>query len=71
MHKSRILKAATAKLIGDRDVALANAHIYLESAQAIGEHSDIVESFLNEIEKAAHAQDKLDMINQIIESDLS
>ena len=71
MHKNRILKAAVAKLTGDREIALANAHIYLESPQAIGEHSDIVESFLSEISKAAEAQDKLDMINRIQLSDLS
>lgn len=65
MHKTLILKAATAKLVGDRDIALANAQIYLDSSTAIGEHSGIIESFLEEIAKAAHAQDMLDMINEL------
>ena len=63
--KKLILKAATAKLTGDRDMAIANAQIYLNSPQAIGEHSGIIESFLEEIQKAAHAQDMLDMINDL------
>ena len=40
----------------------ANVEIYLNNSIGIGEHSDIIETIEKEVEKLAHAADKIEAI---------
>ena len=65
-----LLKALKKKIEGDLAVAKANVLIYKETSVGIGEHSEIVQSLEMEVSKAASAQDKLKMVDILLnESD--
>ena len=60
-----IREALKAKYTGDLAEAEANIRIYLRNSAGIGEHSDIIGAINEQVEKAVHAQEKLDYINNL------
>lgn len=65
MHKTDILNAAEKALEADYLKAVANAKVYLENPVGIGEHVDVVEGFLELVERAATAKDNLDLVRSL------
>ena len=61
-----LLNALKKKIEGDLAVAKANVLIYKETSVGIGEHSEIVQSLEMEVTKAASAQDKLKMVDILL-----
>ena len=61
-----LLKALKKNIEGDLAVAKANVLIYKETSVGIGEHSEIVQSLEMEVTKAASAQDKLKMVDILL-----
>ena len=57
-----LFEALIAKLEGEIEVAKANIKVYERNSVGIGEHGDIVETIEKEVEKIAHAQDKIEAI---------
>ena len=63
MTKKELMNKATIKHFeSERDVAEANAQIYLDKPTGIGEHSNVVQEFAIQVKKAAEAQDALSMV---------
>ena len=58
-----LFKALVAKLEGEIEVSKANIKVYERNPVGIGEHIDIVETIEKEVEKIAHAHDKIEAIN--------
>jgi hypothetical protein len=52
---------------GEIAKANANIEIYMRKSVGIGEHPDIISAIDSEIEKAAHAQEKLEYVEELIE----
>ena len=52
---------------GEIAIANANIEVYLRKPVGIGEHPDIIAAIDCEIEKAAHAQEKLEYVEGLIE----
>jgi hypothetical protein len=50
---------------GEIAKANANIEVYLSKPVGIGEHPDIIAAIDSEIEKAAHAQEKLEYVDQL------
>ena len=44
--------------------AQANIEVYLKNPAGIGEHPDLVSSIDEQIDKMAHAEDKLEILNK-------
>ena len=67
----QLLIAALAQARGQLEVHKANIQVYLTMPAGIGEHSDITEAVIAELNKLAAAQDRLDMIEKYfpVESD--
>jgi len=65
MNQGIIREALKAKYVGDLAEAEANIRIYLSNPAGIGEHSDIIGAINEQVEKAVHAQEKLDYINSL------
>ena len=59
-----LLEALVKKLEGDIEVHKANVMVYVKNPAGIGEHSDIVEAVLAEMEKIAQWQDILDVVDE-------
>ena len=59
-----LLKALCKKLEGDIAVAWANVKAYERNVVGIGEHPEIVQAIETEVEKIAHAEDKLEAIRK-------
>lgn len=57
-----LFEALIAKLEGEIEVAKANIKVYERNSVGIGEHGDIVETIEKEVEKIAHAHDKIEAI---------
>ena len=57
-----ILEALEARFQAQVSEAEATIKIYLENSVGIGEHPDILAAIDSEIEKAAHAQEKLEYV---------
>jgi len=51
------------------EIARANANIevYMRDPVGIGEHPDIIAAIDSEIEKAAHAQEKLEYVEDLVD----
>ena len=64
-----LLQALAKKLEGDIAVAKANIRTYTERSVGIGEHPELVQSIETEVAKAAEAQDRLNMVNNILAGD--
>ena len=58
-----IIEAAKKQAEGEMAVHRANIEVYKTMPAGIGEHSDIVEAVIAELDKMAAAYDRLEMIN--------
>ena len=59
-----IILAAKKQAEGELAVHQANIEVYKTMPAGIGEHSDITEAVIAELDKLASAQDRLDMIEK-------
>ena len=59
-----LLQAARAHAEGEVAVHKANILVYQTMPAGIGEHSDITEAVIAELDKLAAADDRLEMINK-------
>jgi len=63
----QIIIAAKKQAEGELEVHKANIQVYQTMPAGIGEHSDIVEAVIAELDKMAAAQDRIDMIEKYFE----
>ena len=61
-----IIEAARKQAEGEVAVHLANIKVYQTMPAGIGEHSDVTEAVISELDKLAAADDRLEMINKYI-----
>ena len=59
-----LIQAAKKQAEGEIAVHLANIEVYKTMPAGIGEHSDVTEAVISELDKLAAAQDRLDMIEK-------
>ena len=59
-----IIAAAKKQAEGEIAVHLANIKVYQTMPAGIGEHSDVTEAVMAELDKLAAADDRLEMINK-------
>ena len=59
-----ILEAARKQAEGEIAVHKTNIKVYQTMPAGIGEHSDIVEAVMAELDKLAAADDRLEMLNK-------
>ena len=59
-----LLEALCKKLEGEIAMAHANIKTYERNSIGIGEHPEIVQAIETEVEKIAHAEDKLEAIRK-------
>ena len=64
-----IIEAAKKQAEGEVAVHLANIKVYQTMPAGIGEHSDITEAVIEELNKLAAADDRLEMINKYFQDD--
>ena len=64
----QIIIAAKKQAEGELEVHKANIQVYQTMPAGIGEHSDIVEAVIAELDKMAAAQDRIDMIEKYFEN---
>ena len=64
-----IMEAAKKQAEGEVAVHIANIKVYQTMPAGIGEHSDITEAVIEELNKLATADDRLEMINKYFNSD--
>ena len=63
--KEQIKDALILGFQGEIAKANANIEVYLQKPVGIGEHPDIIAAIDSEVEKAAHAQEKLEYVDQL------
>ena len=66
-----IIEAAKKQAEGEIAVQLANIKVYQTMHAGIGEHSDITEAVIAELDKLSAADDRLEMINKYFTKDKS
>ena len=64
-----IIEAAKKQAEGEVAVHKANIEVYKTMPAGIGEHSDITEAVIAELDKLAAAHDRLDMIEKFFQKD--
>ena len=64
-----LMLAAKAQAEGEVAVHKANIEVYKTMPAGIGEHSDITEAVIAELDKLAAAHDRLDMIEKFFQKD--
>ena len=64
-----ILEAAKKQAEGEVAVHIANNKVYQTMPAGIGEHSDITEAVIAELDKLASADDRLEMLNKYFNKD--
>ena len=62
--KEQLVKAARMHAEGELERAKTNIMVYMKNATGIGEHSDIVEAIQEELDKMAHAEDRIEMLEK-------
>jgi len=62
----QILMAARKQAEGELEVHKANIAVYQTMPAGIGEHSDIVEAVMAELDKMAAANDRIEMIDKYL-----
>ncbi len=62
----QILMAAKKQAEGELEVHKTNIAVYQTMPAGIGEHSDIVEAVMAELDKMAAAHDRLEMIDKYL-----
>jgi|TARA_R100001509_G_scaffold127586_3_gene80940 hypothetical protein len=60
--RSRMYEATKEHLRGQREKHIANAEVMLSNPVGIGEHSDVIESIVKELEQVAHYDDMLNAL---------
>ena len=66
-----IIEAAKKQAEGEIAVHIANIKVYQTMPAGIGEHSDITEAVIAELDKLSAADDRLEMINKYFTKDKS
>ena len=64
-----LINAAKKQAEGEIAVHIANIKVYQTMPAGIGEHSDITEAVIEELNKLAAANDRLEMIQKYFESE--
>ena len=64
-----IIEAARKQAEGEIAVHIANIKVYQTMPAGIGEHSDITEAVIAELDKLAAADDRLEMINKYFDNE--
>ena len=59
-----LIEAALKQAEGELAVHRANIEVYRTMPAGIGEHSDVTEAVIEELNKLASAQDRIDMIEK-------
>ena len=59
-----ILEAAKKQAEGEVSVHIANIKVYQTMPAGIGEHSDVTEAVIAELDKLAAADDRLELLNK-------
>tara|TARA_B100000035_G_scaffold312984_1_gene325653 strand:- start:238 stop:474 length:237 start_codon:yes stop_codon:yes gene_type:complete len=59
-----IIEAARKQAEGEVAVHIANIKVYQTMPAGIGEHSDVTEAVIDELNKLAEADDRLEMLNK-------
>ena len=59
-----IIEAARKQAEGVVAVHKTNIEVYLNNPAGIGEHSDVIEAVIEELNKLAEADDRLEMLNK-------
>ena len=59
-----IINAARKQAEGEVAVHVANIQVYQTMPAGIGEHSDVTEAVIAELNKLAEADDRLEMLNK-------
>ena len=67
--RDQLLSAVQSHAKGEIAKHKANVEVYLEHPMGIGEHSDITEAVIEELNKLAAADDRLEMIQKYFESE--
>ena len=62
--RDQILEAARKQAEGEVAVHKTNIEVYLANPAGIGEHSDVTEAVISELNKLAEADDRLEMLNK-------
>ena len=62
--REQLVKAARMHAEGELERAKTNIMVYMNNATGIGEHSDIVEAIQEELDKMAHAEDRIEMLQK-------
>ena len=62
-----IIQAARKQAEGEIAVHIANIKVYQTMPAGIGEHSDLTEAVIEELNKLAAANDRLEMIQKYID----
>ena len=62
--RDQLVNALLAHAKGDIAKHVANVEVYLSNPAGIGEHSDITEAVIAELDKLASAHDRLEMIEK-------
>ena len=67
--RDQILAALKKHAEGEIALHQTNIEVYLNSVTGIGEHSDITEAVIEELNKLAAADDRLEMINKYFQDE--
>ena len=65
--KNQLNKAVLMHAHGVQEVAKTNILVYMNQPVGIGEHSDVVEAIQLELDKMATAQDRIDMMDLVMD----
>ena len=65
----QIILAAKKQAEGELEVHKANIQVYQTMPAGIGEHSDVTEAVIEELNKMAAAQDRIDMSEKYFKGD--
>lgn len=67
--RQQILEAVVRNAHGNIAVHETNVEVYLNNPAGIGEHSDVVEAVIAEIEKIAHWNDVIEIVDSYFVAD--
>ena len=65
--REQLLRAMLAHAQGEIEKHKANVNVYLEHPAGIGEHSDVTEAVIAELDKMAAADDRIEMLKKYFE----
>ena len=62
--KEQLVKAARMHAEGELERAKTNIMVYMKQSVGIGEHSDVTEAVIAELDKMAAAYDRIEMLEK-------